>query len=326
MDIILLCAAPGCDRLSFQTKNHCRSHSKEYYPLYNNYKKAQENINQYIEQPIKLESLTIERLLSVLSKFLLVIKLRSNYREKAFRPEYHDRGHEDFIEKLIMFSRSIENILSKKFVDRIPPIFDNNVDLSASDDEVNEVNELQSQPCKKSHKLVSDLRSSLLELESEFRFSMEAKATIIKSIFEEFMECVALINEKLGSDPISINDREARLIYKSRELASDALHRGDTIYHFDARPTLHNPFIVINWEHIPSMELLVESIYNGKLGKLKFLDDEDQLDAFIMLIKESRRHAGDFSFRFILDDGIKIESKNHRSKHYPSKYKIRTLK
>lgn len=327
MNTLLRCVAPQCDRGTDHGKVHCRLHSKEFHSIYNKYKKAQRCIEHYIDCPKKLESLVPERLLCVLNKLFLVIALRRSYRDRAYREEYHDRGHEDFIRKLIVLSRSIEDTLTRKFTEPVKEVSEVEDDNSLEEED-NEGSLLKGTQ----YKVLLDLRASRLELESEFHRLMGLKSTIINSIYEEFNSFLKKINEKLGSHPLSMKDRETRLLYKSSELIEDAMMRGhgmgicgDTLHTFDITSSIHNPFIVINWEHIPTMELLVESIYNGKLKKRDFQDDSNTLDALVMLIDASRLQTGNCVFRYVLDDGLKIEIKPHKSRCYPQKYQIKTL-
>ncbi|CAK7995038.1 Hypothetical protein POVR1_LOCUS556 [uncultured virus] len=318
-----LCAAPECDRHTADT-THCRNHSKEFLPMYNKYKAKQSEIDKYIDDPKILSRLPIERLLWVLNKLLAVVELRKKYRQQAFRVEYHDKGHEIFIEKLVALSDMVIGVLTKKFQSPNEPEKLPDEDDSSTESDT----ELASPVVVKSYdKLITRLTVDKKDLEEELSKMIAMKSSHITVLREQLMDYINHIN-KMIKTPLHIDDRETRLLYHSTALINLSFDNAFDLIEGSVNGKLQIiPFIVVNWEMIPLVDTVIEGIYNGKAQHPEFSYEDHIIMGLIGLINESRKYLGNFSFRFSpRTEGLVLETQPHDMKYYPAKYKKKMKK
>lgn len=90
-----LCYAPNCDKQKFGS-NHCKFHIHQLLPIYQRYKKLQDEL-----PTIKIEELKdIKILLNYYNLYSRIYNLRQQYRRKGFKEQHQDWGHQNIIDNL----------------------------------------------------------------------------------------------------------------------------------------------------------------------------------------------------------------------------------
>lgn len=115
-----LCAVPSCQSFPIKGKAHCKIHIDRFRQHHQRYKKRQERINRYINDPSLINTLTPRELLRVSAISLEVSELRRQFMDTGFRKELQDVGHEKMISLLIMLNFSASRQLTKLF--NLPPV------------------------------------------------------------------------------------------------------------------------------------------------------------------------------------------------------------
>jgi hypothetical protein len=101
------CKSPNCDSKRV-SNSHCQFHQHQLKPIYNRYKKLQD------ELPLVIEDSSIPDLLKLYGRCRRIYLLRQEYRKKGFREEFWDFGHENVIDILWSKMQEIIKIIKKK--------------------------------------------------------------------------------------------------------------------------------------------------------------------------------------------------------------------
>ena len=107
------CAAPNCNQIRV-SKYHCEYHAELFKPSYLKYKQAEAQIINSIQQ-IEFNQCSVTELLLYYAKVRGVYQQRVEYRNRAFKREHWDSGHEFRLDLLLTIMFCIESNLRIKF-------------------------------------------------------------------------------------------------------------------------------------------------------------------------------------------------------------------
>jgi hypothetical protein len=108
-----ICAAPSCPNEQCYPSQHCEEHSGFFINLYRKYKNIENTLKDVINLSILPNS--IAELLKIYAKLKQVYELRKDFREKAFRKEKWDSGHEIRLNIILDKMFAVENKLEESF-------------------------------------------------------------------------------------------------------------------------------------------------------------------------------------------------------------------
>ena len=331
------CVAPNCNAGKPADNMHCRFHAKQFNVLYKKYKKAQEPIDKYIDNPTLLAALDNVGLLRVVSVCNSVASIRKDYQVKALKPQFHDVGHEHFIRKLHEMSTATTKTLRSRFdvpsaIETAPTCFE--VDEPETDGWVTSI-------------VKPDVRKSVeefirreKELDEELSMLTKQKREKISFIWDTVMNVYNAVAPHLKTGPLDLTDRSCVLLcavdiiesmydraieelYKEEAIMGGLLSRGfdefSRVIEYDEQgvpvirhmiPKTHS---VINWQHMPSdLDEAVEYIYQGRrpfmaIERIK----PASIRATAALIDVARYQKDNFAYHFDIDmfaDGTEEDS------------------
>lgn len=104
-----------CSELALKNSKFCSEHSAKYTTLYLSYKKIETRLRYLISNTPTKESTNKYKLLKLYSCAHKAYKKRNEYRNKAFVPEEHDKGHALRIQYLWELTERCSNVLMKIF-------------------------------------------------------------------------------------------------------------------------------------------------------------------------------------------------------------------
>ena len=345
------CAAPLCIASRYQDSMHCRTHSRNFSVLHTKYKKAQIPINKYIDNLQAITLLNNEQLLRLVSVCNNVAKLRKEYQEVAFKKQFHDDGHTNFISRLLKMSDVITKLLEERF-----NTFTNTVP-DESDYEEDPLNDLDSNPkqviIKKS---INEFLISHKQLSEELDILIKEKVNYISSIRENVLKIYDMVNPLLKDGNIAITDRAVAFIchldiigmmYETakNEMNNEEFRLGcmidngfedfSRLVEYDGETPRFNHVLpkstpVINWLHTPSVEESIEYIYQGRRPFPSVPTDPKVIEAVAALIDVARKQKSTFSWHFDIDmfNDNKIhvhvcDVKGYAATYYPKDFKKR---
>jgi hypothetical protein len=109
----LVCAAPECTNPRSGSAHHCPTHMRLFLPLYTQYKAAERRLER--RMVVDMRAKDPKKLLACYGRLKAAYEMRSAYRERAFRRELWDGGHEMRIERLLSWMYEVEERLSAVF-------------------------------------------------------------------------------------------------------------------------------------------------------------------------------------------------------------------
>jgi len=114
---LTICAAPDCNK-ERKGRYHCLEHIKFVLPLYVAYKRLEEGLVKKL--PVDLQTKDVKKLLQCHNRLKEAHRMRSEYREKAFKREYWDTGHEFRLGMLLEWMIDVEKRLTSVFTSPTP--------------------------------------------------------------------------------------------------------------------------------------------------------------------------------------------------------------
>lgn len=147
-----LCRAPNCQELCVNNI-HCSQHAKQFFNLYSYYKHLHGQL-----AVIDLTSFDKVYLLNLYKSYARVHKLRQQYRQKAFRPEFWDDGHDHMIyslwQKLASIEARLEQLCSLPKVENTIVVINQDDELELPTEE--EIDNLTINTLQKCHQQLED--------------------------------------------------------------------------------------------------------------------------------------------------------------------------
>ena len=322
-----ICGAPNCNASKPADNMHCRFHAKQFVALYRKYKKAQEPIDKYIDNPALLSALDNVGLLRVVSICNSVASIRKDYQAKALKPQFHNVGHEHFIRKLSEMSTEITKMLRSRFdvpgaIETVPTCFE--VDEPEGDDWVTSIAKPETK------KSIEEFIKRERELSEELSMLTKQKREKISFIWDTVMNVYNAVAPHLKTGPLDLTDRSCVLLCavditegmydrateelcKEEAIMGGLLSRGfdefSRVIEYDEQgvpvirhmiPKTHS---VINWQHMPSnLDEAIEYIYQGRrpfmaIERIK----PTSIRATAALIDAARNQKDNFAYHFDID-------------------------
>ncbi len=338
------CVAPNCQETCYGESLHCRACSRVFSKQYLAYKQLQSKIDAYLltrendaSKVQALSSLGNTELLKVISISNRVVELRLRYRHAAFRPEYHDVGHGQFLESIKDFHRKAVAVMQERFYQpKEGEGTEGEVGVVEEKEEVDEVGE-------EAVKVLTAIVANQKSINEELKVYLQEKRQHISSIEQVLKAFIAMLNEEFVEEdeaPLSVEEPNIGLISGFVNiccLVEDYLFKGkkpdvprgvlDTT--IPGQYKLQTKTSVINRQHIASnFQEAVEFIYQGR--QLFSLPPDDgyrsiRYEAMAALIVAARRQPGNFTYYFKVDwmRGEKVTAvlEEHKNTYYPKEYK-----
>lgn len=206
----------------------------------------------------------------------------------AFRPEFHDKGHRDMIDKLLRMSECVTELLVQKFQVKEPEdileISDADVIVSDSADGVDgSINTDVS--CKP---VIREFFHNKKLLQEELQKYMDERMVMIDMIFIKLESLRARLQEHVTS-PLSLADPEFALIeripglYKMKRRALELSQMGKSTR--DGLQLIGT----VNWNHVSSLRDLVEFIYQDQVQLMTLSVSDDIILNLAFLINGIRK-------------------------------------
>ena len=104
----MICSAPDCTTERGPLSKHCPYHSSIFKPLYLKYKEAEDRISGLLNAP-PAKGRDIQSILKRYARVKEVYDLRCEFRQRAFKKEHWDQGHEFKIESILTKLVEYEN-------------------------------------------------------------------------------------------------------------------------------------------------------------------------------------------------------------------------
>jgi hypothetical protein len=147
-----------------------------------------------------------------------VAKLRREYQQKAFKPQFHDKGHESMIRSLIKMSDNIISLLSIRFKLEIESVCDLKDEIiEDSDDTIIDFGKMHTST-KNVKSAAKELLQSKLEWENELDMLIQVKSSYLAQIREIILLMIDKVNPLLKMGPISLIDREGFFIGATKQM------------------------------------------------------------------------------------------------------------
>lgn len=194
MDTHGLCAAPNCQEPRLGKSVHCKVHLKKFSSAYAQYKQFSSRIQKYLDRPELLESKSPSQLMAIADKFRLTANLRRDYQLMAFKPQYHDEGHGQIIDRM----RSMSDRLLKLLVKEVDDTSDGESDKEGDEEESNEPTGVR----REKDRLIPDLLKIHQELEQEYQSCMATVSGVLSILSYDLCLFVELINGALSLDDL----------------------------------------------------------------------------------------------------------------------------
>ena len=205
----VLCKAPNCKE-NAELGSHCSFHHRRFKPLYKKYKKQQEKINKYLNDPKQIiENNNITDLLSIYEKIKTQYDLRIDYREKAFTPTNWDEGHKSFIKSLLDMMTLCENKLSNLYIKNLVEEKDE-TELDQEEKEAEKVTDnIDSQNIQKVNNIKKEVKTLIKTEQDDWKVLMDE---FIKeneriysekfTIFNNYLDKIKIIFEQILKNQI----------------------------------------------------------------------------------------------------------------------------
>jgi len=191
------CQAVNCDSTVVGNSKHCEYHSKLFKPSYLKYKRLHLHVKELLQVP--LNTYDVYTLLKLSSLLQELYDLRSNYRRIAFKPEYHDVGHNRILHEVLHKLDEVRNQLSIMFSQvQVNEVIDK--EEETEDTPINIVSNIRKVVVTK-HKEEWDKQS---QIDYEYNVQKEARFNFLVSSSIAILEKMNVTNSKRALDMLII--------------------------------------------------------------------------------------------------------------------------